>query len=200
MTPIIGILAGLIQISGYIYYVQLVKKNKIVPNTTSWLIWSYGNAIVCINYLFLADGISWSESLPIVCAISNVFAGIYFLRKTLKAKKKFDRPQNYEAVILFIDLIITCYWFLTGESEITSILLQVSVFVSFIPITYETWKDPKSEKPGPWIVWSIAYVLFFISELGFNDWIKLIYPAHYLIWHGLIACISIYRAKKLTLV
>lgn len=196
MTPIIGILAGLIQISGYIYYVQLVKKNEIVPNTTSWLIWSYGNAIVCINYLFLGEGISWSESLPVVCAISNVFAGIYFLRKTLKSKKKFDRPQNYEAVILFSDLVITSYWLFTGESVVTSFLLQISVFVSFIPITYETWKDPKSEKPGPWVIWSIAYLLFFISELGYDEWTKLVYPVHYLVWHALIASISSLKIKK----
>ena len=182
---IVGLVAGVVQLIGYIDYVSFVKKGTINPNTGSWAIWAYGNAIVCWTYVLGGKQISLTETLPIVCSFACFFSGVYFL-----FRKKFETPKMYEISIFLIDLSITIYWLRTGETILCQILLQISVAISFIPIIMETWKYPDSEQPRPWIIWSFAYGLLLVIELPDGDWWKVIYPAHYLLWHSIMAILS----------
>ncbi len=188
---IIGLCAGILQIIGYVWYDYYVITGQIKPNTGSWVIWSYGNAIVCLNYLSLHKTISFIESLPIVCAICCVMSAIIFL-----VLGKFERPKWYEIVILIADIGITIYWQLSGENITTAIVLQISVLISFIPIVLETKGDPASEKAGPWMIWTVAYTLLLIAEIPQQSQLKMIYPIHYAFWH-LVIFIIVIRAKPL---
>ena len=66
---LLGLAAGLVQIVGYIWYISYVWKGQIKPNSASWIIWSYGNAVVCWSYIVGGEQITFKESLPIVCSI-----------------------------------------------------------------------------------------------------------------------------------
>ena len=184
IIDLIGLIAGIIQAAGYVYYGYYVFKNTINPNTGSWLIWSYGNAIVCINYILLGGNLSFSDSLPVVCSILCVISGILFI-----FFKKIKKPKTYEVLILFVDITITIYWYVTKENITTFILLQISVFISFVPIIREVLTDPSSERKKPWIIWSIAYGILFLSQITELD-LKAIYPLNYMLLHTVIAVIA----------
>lgn len=190
LFEIIGLLAGIAQIIGYVWYTIYVVRNIIKPNTGSWSIWAYGNAIICWNYIFLTNGnfsLTFKETLPVVCSVCCLLVAIlfFFLRKL-------EKPKLYEVIIFIVDLCITVYWILTGETKVTHILLQISVGISFIPIIRETIQDPTSERSGPWFVWSIAYVMFFISELSTGNFWLWLFPLQYFVWCFLMALISRY--------
>ncbi len=181
----LGLVAGLIQIVGYVWYISYVVRGVIKPNTSSWIIWTYGNFIVCWSYIETAKELSFRESLPFICSLACIVCAVIFL-----ILRKFEWPEKrYEWEILGADVVITIYWVVTGDSLIAQMLLQVSVFLSFIPIIKDTIKHPQQERSGPWMIWSIAYLFLFFAEQtqGFWMWI---YPVQYLIWHFIMGVIS----------
>lgn len=180
----IGLVAGVIQAIGYIWYNVLAYKKIITPNAGSWFIWSYGNAIICWQYILSGQHLTFKESLPVVCSILCVLTAVF-----LVLLKRFAKISLQEIVILIADIAITMYWLLMKENVITQILLQTSVFISFISIFKETRANPKLEQKGPWIIWSIAYCLLFIAEYN-EGWVKWIFPIHYLVWHIIMAYVS----------
>lgn len=189
---VIGLLAGIVQIVGYVWYISYVVRGVIKPNTGSWLIWAYGNAIVCWSYIAMGNELTFRESLPFICSIFSFIAAIIFL-----FLRRFEKPTSLEIKILLADIAITAFWLLTGESAITQVLLQVSVIISFFPIVKETKDNPSNERPGPWVVWTVAYILLFFAEFpqGFWMWI---YPLQYLIWHGIMGILSAKSRPSLT--
>lgn len=189
----LGLLAGLVQIVGYVWYVSYVVRGVIKPNTSSWVIWTYGNVLVCWSYIASSEALTLKETLPLVCSIAGVISSLIFL-----ALKKFKWPEKrYEWGILIADILITIYWVVTGETQITQILLQVSVFLSFIPIVKDTREHPKQERPGPWFIWSVAYLLLFFAQSSQDFWMW-IYPLQYLIWHFVMGMISAKPRPSLT--
>ncbi len=186
----LGLIAGIVQLIGYVWYVQYVIQDKkrpgtgISPNSGSWLIWAYGNGIVCWNYIIAGGLISLKEALPVLCSAGTLVCAILFL-----ALRKFEKPSRFEIGILILDMLITWYWYQSGEHIVTQILLQLSVGISYVPIIRETKKDPGSERPGPWIVWTIAYVLLFAAEFQGSFW-KHVYPLNYAFWCFVMALVS----------
>jgi len=186
---IVGIIAGLAQLIGYIDYISFVKRGVINPSTGSWLIWSYGNAIVCWIYI-LGGTLSFQETLPFVCSIACMLTGLYFLYL-----RKFERPEWWEYLVLSVDVLITIYWLKTRDTELAQTLLQISVMISFIPILRGVWINPNTERKRPWIIWSIAYALLFFAESPYiymwrEHYWKFIYPINYFLWHFIVATLA----------
>ncbi len=180
---ILGILAGIAQAAGYVWYLYHVIKKDIKPNVGSWLIWSYGNTILCWNYISL-DTFSFKDSLPFICSVLCIFLAILFV-----FLHKFEKPSVKEIILLLVDIGITIYWLLSGESLFLQLLLHISVAISFYPIIDATKKDPTIERSVPWKLWSIAYLLLFFAQIN-SDWILLIYPIHYLFWDVLMVILA----------
>lgn len=191
LFQIVGLIAGLVQVVGYIDYISLVRRGEIEsPNTGSWVIWSYGNAMVCWTYI-IGGELRLEESLPFVCSIACFLTGFYFL-----IIGKFKKPKTYEVIILLVDIAITIYWIVCDDTVATQILLQISVIASFAPIIKETYADPSSEIRRPWVIWSIAYTLLLFAEWPSSELWKLIYPINYIIWHGIMAILAKPRPSK----
>lgn len=191
----LGIFSGILQFIGYCVYTHNVSKDKIKPNPASWLIWAYGNILVCLSYLFLVDGnlTFAAEILPIVCSITCVIVAIYFM-----IIGKFRPLVSFEKKIIFFDLCVTLIW---ASSEFLGldilpvgaihILLLLSTVMSFIPLYKEVFVDPTVEKPKAWFIWSFAYVLLLVVVIleGSNLY-SLLYPILYTVLHAVVGVLA----------
>lgn len=202
---ILGIIAAILQIVGYYTYYRLSVTGHIKPNAASWLIWFYGNAIVCISYLSIGE-ISLADLLPIVCAISNIVIVVALW------KKGFFAPiEPYEKKVIGADIGITILWLFLEYSKfggsiervttmpaalMVHLLLLVSACISFIPVIKDTLSDTCAEDKRPWIIWSVAYVIWLGAEIltGFS-W-NIIYPALYLMLHSSVFLILFFKKLK----
>lgn len=205
LFEILGIIAALLQILGYYTYYRLSISGHIRPNAASWLIWFYGNAIVCISYLSIRT-ISLADLLPIVCAISNIIIVIALWRK------KFFAPiEPYEKKVIASDVGITFIWLFLEYSRfgklfedatqipvvlVVHLLLLLSACISFIPVIKDTLSDTCVEDKRPWIIWSFAYLIWLVAEIltGFS-W-NIVYPSLYLILHSTVFIILLSRKTK----
>lgn len=205
LFEILGIVAAVLQVGGYYTYYRLSLSGHIKPNAASWLIWFYGNAIVCISYLSIGE-ISLADLLPIVCAISNIVIVVALWRK------KFFAPiEPYEKKVIASDIGITLLWLFLEYSRfgnlfesatkvpvvlIIHLLLLLSACISFIPVIKDTLSDTCAEDKRPWIVWSLAYLIWLVAEIltGFS-W-NILYPLLYLILHSSVFIILLSKKEK----
>lgn len=196
----LGIIAGVLQFIGYAVYAYDVFRSGVRPNPASWLIWSYGNALVCISYIFLNLGFNPAiDILPIVCALSCIVMSLIFF-----FWGKFRPLERFEKIIVGIDVLVTLVWLLSDFAGIEflplislHIILLVSALVSFIPLYVELAKYPKTERPRAWVMWTIAYACLFsvvVAEGGSFEAFS--YPALYLILHAKVAALASRRLRR----
>lgn len=195
-----GIAAGILQICGYLAYALEVRKSRIKPNAGSWIIWGYGNIIVCLTYLF-AGSVSSADILPIVCSVCSLVMTIWFVKIGT-----FNKITGLEKKMIALDILLTLGWIafsviptsIDNPAIPVHVILQISAIVSFVPIIREVYYNRDTERHTPWIIWTSAYILFFIAEiLAGAPWYKLIYPLNYVILHGLIGLFSYSKKVKM---
>lgn len=196
---LLGILAASIQLSGYLLYAHEAKKDEIVPNLVSWVIWTYGNFLVCASYIMtiIQDGIGdiASKILPVVCSISCIIIFFYIAKFG-----KWSKVATFEKFILAMDLIITAAWIFSWFNFIPisviyiHVLLLISAITSFIPIIYGVYQDSSVEKPNPWFLWATAYAVQFgivlLEKNDFNMFFNIAYPVLYIFLHITMAILS----------
>src|SRR6202008_3609592 len=136
------------------------------------------DVLLIISY-FGFTKITPTETLPIVTSVFNIL-----LVCILYYQRKFSKLENIEYWIIGTDTVIIGIWALLSfyspfaqwynnvcgnhlnfdATRFVHLLLQLSAWVSFAPIIYAVWKNPRSEHPGPWIIWTIAYGCWFIAK------------------------------------
>jgi hypothetical protein len=207
-TPeILGIVSAVLQIAGYASYYRYTIRGDIRPNAASWLIWFYGNLVICISYLLIGE-FSLAGLLPIACAITNIALVVLLWRRG-----HFGPIEPQERKYIYIDVAITILWLLLEFTALQlwflsyislsvpvfiHILLLSSAAVSFIPLLRETASERCAEHVQPWIIWSCAYSLWFVAEIMINASWQLLYPALYLLLHATVVGILVYKRSCAT--
>ena len=207
---ILGLLAGILQIAGYLTYFWTCIRKEVSPNPISWGMFSYGTAILTL--LEYVSGASvYLLILPISCSISSMIVMIYCYKKgTLRYPKNILEWSSFA-----IDVCVTiCYvvsWLFAQQRLIsleTANLLaliflvctNIGTFISFQPLIDEVRTNPKSEHPAAWVVWSMAYTVLVLTALLENGSSKpelLIYPLCNVILHISVAFLS-WERKELS--
>lgn len=192
-TEILGTLAGVLQLVGYIIYIYFVFYKNIKPNASSWIMWTYGNLLLTGSYISATENLS-QQILPAVCGISCVITCIIFV-----IGGKFEKLDITEKIVLSIDILIGIFWIYSKNSEWVNILVDGTAIISFVPIIRNTYKNPEEEHFLPWLVWTSAYVLLLIVAIqshSNNPFLDIFYPASYATYHLLIALFALKQAKK----
>ncbi len=177
---IIALLSGALQIAGYGTYLVKALSSEINPNPTSWLMWSYGTALIF--------ALEWDRGasaamliLPGVCACSSlIIAALCAKRGTLRwPTERSMKVALASDVILTIAYLAT--WLLVSIhvltpdqkqfSEAVILMLGVSsTLVTFVPMIVSTKKDPSNEHRLPWVIWSLAYSTSLLATVFSNAW------------------------------
>jgi hypothetical protein len=203
VTDAIAVLAGCAQAAAYGYYVRLAVSGTISPNPMSWLMFAYGTALVVI--IETQSGASWHELLlPMVCAASSIGIAIMAWRQRDAA----TTLSTFDWTVFTADLTITVLylmmWSATMRGELDSqqfalanaallIGVNVTTVTSFLPLLKSALRDPTTEHPGPWVLWSFAYLMLLVATAlnakGPESALLLLYPALNFILHTDVAAL-----------
>jgi len=198
----VAALSGVIQIAAYGVYYAKSRTHEIVPNPTSWLMWSYGTLFVLILE-FDRDAPLPILLLPAACAFSSLaIAFLCWRRGTLRWP---GEPADKAALSSDIALtfayigawLLLAYEFLSPEGRGTAVVLilvctTLSTFVTFIPMIHHTWDHPDEEHWLPWTMWTVAYALLGATTLLADHWTPelMLYPINCVLLHGAVAYLS----------
>jgi len=190
ISPALGIVAGIVQVSGYIFYTKKINVGRIRPNTASWSIWAFGAVLESTSYVYVTG--DWVKNvLPIACAVSAIFMFLYCLRYGY-----FGRPSYLEWFLVYLDCFAIFLWWWYDSAIYANLFLVLTAVISFIPIIIHVWKDQMAEDSLPWFTWTTAYALLgLVVILRWEKWEDLVYPAVFLILHLVVAVLALDRRK-----
>ena len=137
------------------------------PNPISWLMFAYGTTFLVMIEAGL--GATWRElMLPVFCAISSIAVAVLAWRN----RKGVVSLTMYDWWTFRIDVMLTiayiALWTLLWsgvigadyrDTVLAALLAGISAttLTAFMPLIRSAFRNPASEHPAPWFVWSIAY-------------------------------------------
>ena len=209
-TDGLALLAGLTQAAAYVYYLRLTVRGKTWPHPMSWLMFAYGTALVLL--IESRSGASWRELfLPLICATSSVFIASAAWRNNGGTAKltSFDwwtfradlaLTTGYLAVWYAIQAGLLAHQIQPSANVVFLLGVNATTLTAFLPLLGSTLRDPSNEHPGPWLLWSLAYLLLLIATAlnatGPESLLLLIYPAMNFILHCDMAALVLPEKRK----
>lgn len=175
---LVGIIAGLLQLVGYLVYYQKTIRGSLDPNPLTWLMFAYGTMILFV--LEFDQGASLSELiLPAVCSTCAVGVAVrIWIIAYRKEGKIWPRTwrieRSWEGRSFAADLVLTLAylgawalalssWLAESERLIASLvflfLSNATTFTAFLPVLKQAWAAPRTEQWTPWAIWTVSYCL-----------------------------------------
>lgn len=212
---VLGILAGILQLLGYYYYLSI---EEIDPNPASWLMFAYGTAL--LTFLEWENNATLPELiLPTACSILSIVVAIQcWLKSNNKHSLKLyagELLENFwDRTSIILDILITVgyltAWFLAAYTLLHEqhILIAMIVFLwlsnlstitSFIPILRSTASDSTQEHYLPWFIWTISYTVLGVTTYlthGTVWHILMIYPASNMVFHFWVGYLALPKKSK----
>lgn len=187
-----GVFAGVLHLAGYLKYHQIMSHHLgHEPNTASWFMWGVGGAIELGIYGSLVN--DWAkDSLPFVCSVGAfvTMSRLYFSGAKFQIKPA-DMPY------IALDLLVVCYYLVTGDTVVSNWLLALDIVVSYIPMLKDVSNEPKSEHPTPWLIWTLSYLSLAVAVvLQRGSWLEILYPVLYFVLHGAVWALARRAAKR----
>lgn len=178
MLQIIGILAGLISISGYFPYIRDVIKRTTYPERASWLIWDVLTAIDFFS--LMAKGAYASLWLP---GLETIAMAIVLLLSLKFGTGGLSKKDVYSLIAAGIGLVL---WYFTKEPAVALyITIGIDAIGTLLAIQ-KAYNDPESETLSTWILVAIAGILSMIS-VGEWNLVLLSYPFYIFVANASIA-------------
>lgn len=196
-----GTIAAVLQVTGYLVYLWYFYRKKVRPNAASWLMFTYGTALLC--FLEYENGSPMALLLlPVACAVMSVVVAVMCFRRNAT-----DPTDRFEIVIFSFDLTLTILYVgltltITGNLlpewlvGIFLVAVNLTAITCFVPLVRSTWRRPDREAAAPWLVWTVAY-----AYLGLATWqidggehpALLLYPILNAYLHGFIGVLALRR-------
>lgn len=185
LGAILGLTAGLLQALAYAAYFRQVLAEDCRPNGMTWLMWTYGTAV--LFFIEYDMGAPFSVLvLPAVCLLCSIgVAGYAF------ARASYLPPERQDWAVLSLDLGITIGYVVlvmgsdAVETGLVFVLLTgLTTWTSSWPIMRTTFREPHHERPVAWFIWSAAYALLaLVAMIEGMPWPYLVYPLSALVVH-----------------
>jgi hypothetical protein len=192
MIQAIAIIAGLLNVFSGASYLRQVLRNESTPNPATWLIWLVVTLLNSSTYFFVVSGNVWIW-LASVATTVMVFA-IFIIAIS---KRKFTRLGKVEMISLFIAVCVGIFWRLTGNASVSNLALQVIFIISFIPTIYGILYKGALERPLPWFLAVVSYILqitnVFLTSVSL---VALGFPVVNLMGQGIIGSLVWIKNKK----
>ena len=205
---ILAVVSGVVQLLGYISYLQKTYRQEIEPDSTSWLMFAFETLVL----LWLEKDFDAGELLfqPLVCTILGIWVAERIWRE---GNLKIWPKERLDQIVLVVNVIlIVVYAFSKNASEVGRIsqenlnaLLVISLtvsnlsgVVSFIPIIRHTKQNPRKEHPTPWLIWGVSYLLLGIATYLKQGWFSylMLYPAFNAVLHLAVGYLSLPSLRK----
>ncbi|SHO56679.1 hypothetical protein [Vibrio quintilis] len=186
LTILIGKIAGIIALLGFVPYTLSILKGETQPNRVTWWIWTIIGFLLCVSYY------SSSSDGPIWVPVSYVAGPL--VTALLSIKYGYGKLESFDKYCLGIAVFSVLIWFLTGSAFYT---LLINIFIDLlgaIPTIRKTYHIPESESKTSWLMFLVANLM---NIVAITNWTLMdtVYPI-YLSAISVIMVLLIFRAKK----
>ncbi|TAK04057.1 hypothetical protein EPO34_02780 [Patescibacteria group bacterium] len=188
---LIGIAAGVLQVSAIVPYVRDILKRQTKPNIVSWALWTLIQLIAIWVLVTSEAGFSWSLILLLATTFNTGLVVVLCLMGY--GYKEFG---HVEKACLTIALVAIALYVFTKDAALSLAFDIVADLVAATPTIVKTFREPHTEAVMPWVMVSVAAALGALSST-IIDVENLALPIYLAFVNGLIAAIAFFgqRAK-----
>lgn len=185
----IGIIAGILSLVGYIPYIITIIQGKTRPNRATWWIWTLVGGLLAFSYL--SEGDPNSIWLPLGYFIGPFITAILSLRYGYAEWTKLDIACIVVAIISIVP------WWLSHDATITLLINLIIDATGAIPTVVKTYREPETEDFTAWIIFWVANTLQLFAISMWN--IAALYPIYlFILATSIVAFIIRGKIKKRT--
>ena len=187
---VLGLIAGIFTIAGYIPYIYEVIAKTDVPSRASWIIWSLSTLIILFGVK--ATGTHEAIWVPITDALGCFVIMLLSIKYGVGG---WNRADKISFSLCILSLVIL--W--TTGNALTALIMNLLIYISgYISTIKKAIEDPTTESKTAWSLFLIGVVLNFItvaigSDRGFAVWL---YPSVLVICVGVLFTILFRKPKQ----
>ncbi|MBI4363649.1 MAG: hypothetical protein HY545_02260 [Candidatus Doudnabacteria bacterium] len=185
---ILGFVAIAFGLGSYAPYFWYIYKGKVKPHAFTWFVWGTATGIGFAAITVAGGGPgAWEMAVNSVLCFTVAGIGLY---------QRHVKYVVFDWLALIGALLGLFLWWLTNNPLAAIILLSISDAVGFLPTYRKVYLYPHEEKPGPWIMGIIKYVivLFALDSFTVTTWL---YPATILLVDITFTTLMIIRQKQM---
>jgi hypothetical protein len=178
LTPVLGLLGGLVGIACTVPYVRDTVRGATRPHRGTWLIWGVLAAVACLSQR--ADGASWSLVLTGSQAILTALVFVLAIRYGEGGLTRFELSLMSVAGAGVIG------WLIAHDPVIAVVCVIVADIAAAAMMTPKAYRDSHSETLAMFALASVAGALA-AGAVGAPDVSLLLYPGYYCVVNGFMA-------------
>lgn len=156
ISSILGVVGAVLVVWSFVPYIQHILKKTIEPHIYTWFIWSVTHAIAALA-IFEGDGGVFAAT---AVAAGGVLSFIIFI---LSLKHGSKNITTFDTVTLVTALAAIFMWWQLDHPEWAIITISLIDLLGFVPTLRKTWKKPKSEPVGPWVLYALGNIAAFFA-------------------------------------
>ena len=182
----LGLLAGLVTLSAFFFYIRDSVSGRSRPNRATWIIWTVLSLVITASYY--ASGARDTIWAAIGFTIGQASVALVSLRYGTGGWSTFDKACLAGAGLgLFA-------WALSGSAFLALIIAMMVDAVGALPTIRKLLAEPDSESRTAWAVFSIGNIL---NVLAIERWtIEIaLFPVYFLIVNGVVLLLSLRKPK-----
>lgn len=170
----IGIIAGILALTGYIPYIYTILIGKTRPNRATWFIWTIVGGLLAFSYI--SEGDQNSIWLPLGYFFGPLITAILSLRYGYAKWTRLDTICLTAAAISIVP------WILSDNATITLLINLLIDSVGAIPTLVKTYHEPETEDLTAWFIFFVANTLQLFAISMWN--LAALYPIYLFILAG----------------
>jgi hypothetical protein len=181
---IIGRIAGIISLVGFVPYILTILQGKTRPNRVTWWIWTVIGGMLCASYY--SAGARYTLWVPISYVIGPLTIAVLSIKYGEGGWNKFDRLCLYGASVSLV------LWWLLGSPLIALMINILIDLFGALPTIRKSYYEPETEDR---LSWSLFLTGNSINLSAIQNWslATSIYPLYLLSISAIIMTLINYR-------
>ena len=183
---VLGGLAVVIGLYGYLSYFRGIFSGKTKPHAFSWLVWAVLTGIVFVAQVVKGGGAgSW------ITGITSLFCFAIFVLALFKGRRDFPRFDWLCLIGAGVSLLL---WWLTHDPTATIILIILTDAIAFAPTYRKGYYKPYEETVTQYVMASLksAFSLFALQSYSLATWL---FPLYLVVANGLFVVLLSVRRR-----
>jgi hypothetical protein len=148
---VIGVVAGFLNLLGFLPYLVSIYQGKTRPNRATWWIWAIVGLILCYSYY--SSGAVNTIWVPVSAAVGHLIIAILAIKYGEGGWNRFDRW-----CLLSAGISLLLWW--QFSSPIIALVINIGIdFLGALPTIRKSYYQPQTEDPFSWIIFLSAHTL-----------------------------------------
>lgn len=161
MQEILGVVAVILGLLGYVFYIRGIIQGKVKPHAFTWLIWGILTGVAF--FAQVSDGAgpgAWVTGVTALFSFGFVVVGL------TKSARSYIKRSDW---IFFVTSLLTIpVWYFTGNPVWSVIIITAIDLVAFAPTIRKAFYDPETENATTYALSGIKFVISILALSSFT--------------------------------